>query len=119
MLTVLFVLTRDQARLSELPSRTRGHFVGVGLCVPLGGRGAGATLRALALEAAICSDDRLVFHPSILPNLGGDSECWRSKLRRGGDNGIAMGFDWGVPSRVGELSSCAVLAWEYWAYSIN
>jgi len=122
MLAVLFMLTRDQTRPSELPSRTRGHFVGVGLCVPfarLAGRGVGAKLRALAFEAAICSDDRLVLHPSILPNLGGDSECCRSKLRRGGDNGIAMAFDWGVPSRVGELSSCAVLAWEYWAYSIN
>ena len=79
MLTVLFVLTREaQARPSELPSRTRGHFVGVGLCVPFGrlaGRGVGAKLRAFAFEAAICSDDRLVRHPSILPNLGGDSEC--------------------------------------------
>jgi hypothetical protein len=94
----------------------------VGLCVPLdrlASVGVGAKLRAFAFGGVICSDDRLFLHPSIQPNLGGDSECWRSKLRRGGDNGIAIGFDWGVPSRVGELSSCAVLAWEYCAYSIN
>ena len=122
VLTVLLILTRDQARPSELAPRTKGRVVGVGLCEPLGrlaGTGVGAKLRALAFGAVICSDDRLFLHPSILFNLGGDSECWRSKLRRGGDNGIAIGFDWGVPSRVGELSSCAVLAWEYCAYNIN
>lgn len=122
VLTVLFILTRDQARPSELPPRTRGRAVGVGLCGPLyrlAGVGVGAKLRALAFGGVICSDDHLFLHPSMLVSLGGDSECWRSKLCRGGDNGMAIGVDWGVPSRVGELSSCAVLAWEYCAYSIN
>jgi hypothetical protein len=36
VLTVLFILTRDQARPSELAPRTRGRLVGVGLCAPLG-----------------------------------------------------------------------------------
>jgi hypothetical protein len=98
VLTVLFMLTRDQARVPLV--RPGGAGVGVG-----------AKPRALPpLGPDICSDDRLFLHPSILVNLGGESEWWRSKLRRGGDNGMAIGFDWGVPSRVGELSSCAVLA---------